>query len=68
MKKLFLILAAAVALSSCATMAKHEPSLADEEEAEKALFDGYPDDLPPVPEERLQEILADIVEDRKSVV
>ena len=55
MKKLFLTLAAAVVLSSCAT-------------TEKALFDGYPDDLPPVPEERLQEILADIVERENRIV
>ena len=30
MKKLFLILAAAVVLSSCATTAKHEPSPAED--------------------------------------
>ncbi len=68
MKKIFLILAATVMLSSCATTAKHEPSLADEEEAEKALFDGYPDDLPPVPEERLRAMLADIVERENRIV
>ena len=68
MKKIFLIFVATVMLSSCATTAKHEPSLADEEEAEKALFDGYPDDLPPVPEERLRAMLADIVERENRIV
>ena len=68
MKKIFLILTAALVLSSCATTVKHEPSLADEEEAEKALFDGYPDDLPPVSEERLRAMLADIVERENRIV
>ena len=68
MKKLFLIFVATVVLSSCATTAKHEPSLADEEEAEKALFDGYPDDLPPVSEEQLRAMLAEIIERERRIV
>ena len=51
MKKTFLILAAAVVLSSLA--------FANGGESEKALFDGYPDDLPPVPEERLRAMTED---------
>ena len=41
MKKIFLIFAAAVALSSCATTAKHEPSPAERHTALDDIADGW---------------------------